>query len=85
MPPPRSRPMASPKPQNGKQAPPPPPQTANNANPQPPPQPLDLTSPDKKPDIDLPPGWMCVWSKSQKRWYFFNTRSNKSVWQWPPP
>lgn len=48
-------------------------------------EPLDLQSPDKKPQIDLPPGWMCVWSKSQKRWYFFDTKSNKSVWQWPPP
>jgi hypothetical protein len=28
---------------------------------------------------------MCVWSKSQKRWYFFDTKTNKSVWQWPPP
>jgi hypothetical protein len=48
-------------------------------------QELDLQSPDKKPQVSLPPGWMCVWSKSQKRWYFFDTKSNKSVWQWPPP
>jgi hypothetical protein len=27
---------------------------------------------------------MCVWSKSQKRWYFFDTKTNKSVWKWPP-
>jgi hypothetical protein len=47
--------------------------------------PLDLQSPDKKPQVDLPAGWMCVWSKSQQRWYFFDTRTNKSVWQWPPP
>jgi len=46
---------------------------------------LDLQSPDKKPQVDLPSGWMCVWSKSQKRWYFFDTKTNKSVWQWPPP
>jgi hypothetical protein len=40
---------------------------------------------DLQPKVDLPPGWMCVWSKSQKRWYFFDTKTNKSVWQWPPP
>ena len=45
----------------------------------------DVQSPDSKPKVDLPPGWMCVWSKSQKRWYFFDTKTNKSVWQWPPP
>ena len=45
---------------------------------------LDLQRPDVKPSVDLPPGWMCVWSKSQKRWYFFNTKNNKSVWEWPP-
>ncbi len=44
-----------------------------------------LQTPDEKPKVDLPPGWMCVWSKSQKRWYFFDTRTNKSVWEWPPP
>lgn len=46
---------------------------------------LDLQRPDVKPEVDLPAGWMCVWSKSQKRWYFFNTKNNQSVWQWPPP
>lgn len=46
--------------------------------------PIDMQSPDKKPNVDLPAGWMCVWSKSQRRWYFFDTRTNKSVWQWPP-
>jgi hypothetical protein len=45
---------------------------------------LDLESPDVKPKVDLPPGWICVWSKSQKRWYFFDTKTNKSVWKWPP-
>lgn len=44
-----------------------------------------LQSPDEKPKVDLPEGWMCVWSKSQKRWYFFDTKTNKSVWEWPPP
>jgi hypothetical protein len=37
-----------------------------------------------KPCVELPSGWMCVWSKSQKRWYFFDTKTNKSVWKWPP-
>eukprot|EP00956_Cyclotella_meneghiniana_P018943 scaffold31990_cov95-Cyclotella_meneghiniana.AAC.4 len=46
---------------------------------------IDLQNPDQKPHTKLPPGWMCVWSKSQKRWYFFNTTNNKSVWEWPPP
>jgi hypothetical protein len=46
---------------------------------------VDMQTPDKKPEVDLPPGWMTVWSKSQNRWYFFCTKSNKSVWQWPPP
>ena len=50
----------------------------------PPALPLDLESPDVKPAVDLPSGWMCVWSKSQKRWYFFDTKTNKSVWKWPP-
>jgi len=44
-----------------------------------------VQSPDNKPDINLPAGWICAWSKSQKRWYFFDQRTNKSVWQWPPP
>jgi hypothetical protein len=39
-----------------------------------------LHNPDAKPTIKLPEGWVCVWSKSQKRWYFFDTRANKSVW-----
>ena len=46
---------------------------------------VNVQSPDNKPDVDLPTGWICAWSKSQKRWYFFDQRSNKSVWQWPPP
>jgi WW domain len=44
----------------------------------------DLENPDQKPEVVLPAGWMTVWSKSQKRWYFFDTKANKSVWQWPP-
>lgn len=45
---------------------------------------LDLESPGKKPEVTLPAGWICVWSKSQKRWYFFDTKTNKSLWKWPP-
>ena len=33
-----------------------------------------------KPSVKLPTGWICVWSKNQKRWYFFDTSTNKSVW-----
>jgi len=40
----------------------------------------DLQNPNEKPKITLPEFWICVWSKSQKRWYFFDTRTNKSVW-----
>lgn len=61
------------------------PATADASKPPPPPSEVDMSSPDKKPEVDLPPGWMTVWSKSQQRWYFFCTKSNKSVWQWPPP
>ena len=39
-----------------------------------------MQNPGAKPNIKLPEGWICVWSKSQKRWYFFDTRTNKSVW-----
>ena len=37
-------------------------------------------NPDEKPTLELPEGWTYGWSKSQKRWYFFDTRTNKSVW-----
>jgi hypothetical protein len=47
--------------------------------------PVELENAGKKPEVDLPAGWMTVWSKSQKRWYFFCTKTNKSVWEWPPP
>jgi hypothetical protein len=50
----------------------------------PPPQADSPQSPDYKPQVNLPPGWMSAWSKSQKRWYFFDTKTNKSVWKWPP-
>jgi hypothetical protein len=40
----------------------------------------DLENPEMKPRIKLPEGWACIWSKSQNRWYFFDTRTNKSVW-----
>jgi hypothetical protein len=45
---------------------------------------IDLETPDKPPDVLLPSNWVCVWSKSQKRWYFFDTKTNTSVWKWPP-
>jgi len=45
----------------------------------------EVESPDKEPDVNLPPGWMAVWSKSQKRWYYFDKKTKRSVWQWPPP
>ena len=88
---PSSRPAAPPKPpQRTSPAPSPQPtkQILSQQASKPPPPPLagpDMQSPDKKPEVDLPPGWMTVWSKSQKRWYFFCTKTNKSVWQWPPP
>lgn len=47
--------------------------------------PKDSQSPNDKPKINLPPGWISVWSKSQQRWYYFDQRTNKSVWEWPPP
>lgn len=64
-----------------------PPQAPPAAKKLPPPPSIDveMQSADKKPNVDLPPGWMTVWSKSQKRWYFFCTKTNTSVWQWPPP
>jgi WW domain len=80
-------PQATPKPQ----ALPPPPQQHHRGSmsvatgaPPPPPAAEAPQSPDQKPLVDLPLGWMCVWSKSQKRWYFFDTKTNKSVWKWPP-
>jgi hypothetical protein len=43
-------------------------------------QTIDLQNPSEKPKMALPEGWICVWSKSNKRWYFFDTKTNKSVW-----
>ncbi|GKY94111.1 hypothetical protein MPSEU_000377400 [Mayamaea pseudoterrestris] len=40
--------------------------------------------PDKPPNINLLPDWICVWSKSQKRWYFWHKKTNQSLWNWPP-
>ncbi len=42
--------------------------------------PTQLHNPDAKPTIKLPDGWECFWSKSQQRWYFFDIKTNKSVW-----
>ena len=39
-----------------------------------------LQNPHEKPNVNLPEGFLCVWSKSQKRWYFFDKSTNKSVW-----
>lgn len=44
----------------------------------------DLENPDVKPMVDLAAGWISVWSKSKRRWYFFDKKTNKSVWNWPP-
>eukprot|EP00934_Nitzschia_sp_Nitz4_P005140 Nitzschia sp. Nitz4//scaffold3_size479765//34169//37870//NITZ4_000014-RA/size479765-processed-gene-0.238-mRNA-1//1//CDS//3329550500//5130//frame0 len=85
---PPSRPQGSqPVPNSAPNKPPPPPaaNVAKKAAPPPPPPTIDMQNPNVKPVVDLPPGWMTVWSKSQKRWYFFSTKTNKSVWQWPPP
>ena len=60
-------------------------QQQQQQQPAPPTPAVDLQNPNMKPSINLPPGWMCVWSKSQKRWYFFDTKTNQSVWEWPPP
>jgi hypothetical protein len=83
----RHRPPPPPsKPQGVKKPPPPPPKQKsvvdvkqNTTSPE------DLQSPNKKPKVNLPPGWISVWSKSQKRWYYFDQTTNKSVWVWPPP
>ena len=40
----------------------------------------DLENPEMEPRDKLPEGWACIWSKSQRRWYFFHNRTNKSVW-----
>ena len=42
---------------------------------------------DGKPDphkVTLPEDWVVAYSRSQKRDYYFNTRTNKSLWE-PPP
>mmetsp|Transcript_4842 Transcript_4842/g.10672 ORF Transcript_4842/g.10672 Transcript_4842/m.10672 type:complete len:654 (-) Transcript_4842:111-2072(-) len=53
-----------------------------HANSNPPQQDIaaQLQNPSVKPKLNLPEGWICVWSKSQKRWYFFDKKTNKSVW-----
>lgn len=72
-----------------KKKPPPPPKavqiTQTKPRTQQPPPPSDAQSPNIKPKENLLPGWISVWSKSQKRWYFFDQNTNKSVWEWPPP
>lgn len=46
------------------------------------PQQQELKNPAVKPNIKMPDGWSIVWSKSQKRWYFYNMISQKSVWEY---
>lgn len=86
-PPPPKAPQLQPSTQESSATPPPPvaPPLSKKAPPPPPSVGVEMQSADKKPNVDLPSGWMTVWSKSQKRWYFFCTKSNKSVWEWPPP
>lgn len=45
----------------------------------------DVQSQDNKPNVNLPPDWIVSWSRSQQRWYYFNKKTNKSLWEWPPP
>ena len=45
----------------------------------------EVQSLDNKPKFNLPPDWIVSWSKSQERWYYFNKKTNVSVWEWPPP
>ena len=61
---------------------PPPPnkQTQQQKIPPPPPE-----NSEAKPNIQLPPGWITVFSKSQRKWYYFDKKTNRSVWEWPPP
>lgn len=64
------KPPAAPKPSSA----PAPPQVA-----------IEVQSQDIKPNVNLPPDWVVSWSRSQQRWYYFNKKTNKSVWEWPPP
>jgi len=45
----------------------------------------DLTNKMVKPNVKLPVPWAIFWSNSNKRWYFNETKVNKSIWAWPPP
>jgi outer membrane biosynthesis protein TonB len=98
-PPPPSKPtQGQPPPSNSKRIQPPPPQKSPKSNsvvdtisrekqqsPTVSQKSKDSQNPSDKPKINLPPGWISVWSKSQQRWYYFDQRTNKSVWEWPPP
>jgi hypothetical protein len=53
--------------------------------PKPPPPPVQNQSPNVKPKVNLPSNWISVWSKSKQKWYFFDKKTNNSVWEWPPP
>ena len=41
-----------------------------------------LTNEKVKPRLNMPAGWVIVWSKSNHRWYFFDTKNNKSLWEY---
>ena len=36
-----------------------------------------------KPDLVLPEGWEYIWSDTQQKWYYWNTKTGKSAWK-PP-
>ncbi|GMI02843.1 hypothetical protein TrVE_jg4755 [Triparma verrucosa] len=40
-----------------------------------------LTDEKNKPSVRLPKDWVLAWSRSNKRWYFYNIPSKKSVWE----
>lgn len=50
-----------------------------------PPLGYEAEDPNVKPKVDLPDGWISVYSNSKQKWYYFDKKANKSVWEWPPP
>lgn len=53
-------------------------QPAETTKPQPQ-EAANLEDADVKPNVDLPDGWISVWSKSQKRWYFFGKSATTRI------
>jgi hypothetical protein len=45
----------------------------------------EVEDPNVKPKVDLPDGWISVYSNSKQKWYYFDKKTNKSIWEWPPP